>query len=159
MQQLELIAGLVGVPDHETCRHISEYAPTMLDNMMVGEPLGHANGMSAFLARVALPWRCSSACWLDPRTRISAADALKSEYVKQFHDEWVERNAPVVVQIAIPDQTRKGIPQYRECLYKQAAAFRREEKAAEQAAAPGLHNHKRSGRSPTGGGSAHPALA
>ena len=154
MQQLELIAGLVGVPDHETCRHISEYAPTMLDNMMVGEPPGPrewderfpgASGFALEMLKRLLAF--------DPRTRISAADALKSEYVKQFHDEWVERNAPVVVQIAIPDQTRKGIPQYRECLYKQAAAFRREEKAAEQAAAPGLHNHKRSGRSPTGGGS------
>ena len=154
MQQLELIAGLVGTPEKDTCKHISDYAQTMIDNMVnVAAPdpkewdrrFPGASGHALEMLRKLLMF--------DPRRRASAHEALQSDYVKQFHDEWVERNAPVVVQIAIPDGTRKGIPQYRECLYKQAAAFRRQERDQEQVQAPGYHKGQqaRSNRSPNGG--------
>jgi mitogen-activated protein kinase 15 len=50
----------------------------------------------------------------DPRERISAAEALKHSYLRQFHDEWVERVAPVPVQICIPDEQRRSTNHYRE---------------------------------------------
>ena len=52
-----------------------------------------------------------------------AADALKHNYLHQFHNEFVEREAPVQVQVCIPDEVRRSTNQYRERLYKEVRAL------------------------------------
>ena len=61
------------------------------------------------------------------RRRISAADALKHDYLKQFHNEFVERDAPCTVKVSIPDEERRSTNLYRERLYKEVAEFRKAE--------------------------------
>ena len=63
----------------------------------------------------------------DPTERVSAAKALKHSYLKQFHDEFVERDAPCTVKVSIPDEERRSTNHYRERLYKEVAEFRRGE--------------------------------
>ena len=65
----------------------------------------------------------------DPTERISAAAALKHDYLKQFHDEFVEREAPCGVKVCIPDDEKRSTNHYRERLYKEVAEFKRAEKA------------------------------
>ena len=129
MQQLELVCGLLGTPDEEVCRHISPWAMKMIDSMQAppaydgkewDRRFPGASGFALDLLKQLLVF--------DPRKRVSAAEALKHDYLKQFHDEWVERNASTHVQICIPDNHRKSTAQYRERLYKEAGEFRKKEK-------------------------------
>ena len=50
----------------------------------------------------------------------------------QFHNEFVEREAPVTVKVSIPDNEKRSTNHYRERLYKEVAEFRKEEKAVEE---------------------------
>ena len=85
LQQLELICGLVGKPDDETCQSISPYALTMIHNLNIDMsdakewerrfPAASRDGLD--LLKQMLQF--------DPRKRISAAEALKHNYLHQFH--------------------------------------------------------------------------
>ena len=67
----------------------------------------------------------------DPEQRTSAEDAPKHEYLKQFHFEEVERNAPCKVSIHPPDYEKKSTAHYRERLYKEVTKIRNEDKKRE----------------------------
>ena len=120
MQQLELVCGLLGAPDEEICRHISPWAYKMIDSMQATPAYDPKEWDRRFQSSshhgLSL---LQQLLVFDPRKRISAAEALKHDYLKQFHDEWVERNASTHVAICIPDATRKSTAQYRERLYKE----------------------------------------
>jgi mitogen-activated protein kinase 15 len=129
MQQLELVCGLLGVPDEEVCRHISPWAIKMIDSMQVAAAYDGKEWERRFPAASGFALDLLKQLLIfDPRKRVSAAEALKHDYLKQFHDEWVERNATTQVQICIPDNHRKSTAQYRERLYKEAGEFRKKEK-------------------------------
>ena len=68
----------------------------------------------------------------DPEKRISAEDALKHEYLKQFHFEEVERNAPCKVNIHPPDYEKKSTAHYRERLYKEVTKIRNDDKKRDE---------------------------
>jgi len=159
LQQLELICGLLGVPDAEVCESISLYAPTMVHNLNLPDGTGDpkewdrrftgCSGASLNLLKQLLVF--------DPRRRISAAEALKHEYLKQFSNEFVEREAPVQVQVCIPDEVRRSTNQYRERLYKEVNEFRKMEKEQDQLQAKRAERVGPSRRSPQHGQSGYGA--
>ena len=146
LQQLELICGLLGLPDDETCASISQYAYTMITNLNVQEPTDSKEWERRFpgASRDALDL-LQRLLQFDPRKRVSAADALKHDYLRQFHDEYVERVAPVSVSVCIPDEVRRSTNQYRERLYKEVTEFRRMEKEADSIYS---RQNKEGGRAP-----------
>jgi len=152
LQQLELICGLLGLPDDETCASISQYAYTMITNLNVQEPTDSKEWERRFpgASRDALDL-LQRLLQFDPRKRVSAADALKHDYLRQFHDDYVERVAPVSVSVCIPDEVRRSTNQYRERLYKEVTEFRRMEKEADSIYA---RNNKEGGRAGGGAGAA-----
>jgi len=155
LQQLELICGLLGVPDPEVCESISKYAPTMINNLPLPEhdPKEWERRFTG-CSRDALDL-LKQLLVFDPRQRISAADALKHDYLKQFHNEFVEREAPVQVQVCIPDELRRSTNQYRERLYKEVNEFRKLEKETDQTQAKRLAGVGPSRRSPQHGQHGH----
>merc|ERR1719473_1901779 len=62
-----------------------------------------------------------------PRSRISAHDALQHAYLDKFHDPFVEREAPCKVHVCIPDTDKRSTNHYRERLYKEVEHFKKEE--------------------------------
>lgn len=133
IQQLELVCDLIGVPewDREKCEKCSLYTHNMLQNLNVNNPKGASN--SEWNNR--FPGASDKAIDLlkkllkfDPSERITAHDALKHGYLDQFHDEFVEREAPVQVKVSIPDNEKRSTNHYRERLYKEVAEFRKQEK-------------------------------
>jgi len=149
IQQLELICSLVGKPDWDSakCAKTSPYTRTMLSDLAVEnrdagtqqawhKAFPNASHQGLDLLQQLLQF--------DPTLRLSAAKALKHGYLKQFHDEFVEREAPCGVKVCIPDEVKRSTNHYRERLYKEVDQFRKMEKTDEQ---PGLQR--------TGGGPAH----
>ena len=133
IQQLELICGLVGKPNwsRSECERISPYTHNMLNDLQLESQDGGTR--EAWVKH--FPNATSPALDLlqqllrfDPEQRTSAEDALKHEYLKQFHFEEVERNAPCKVNIHPPDYEKKSTAHYRERLYKEVTKIRNEDK-------------------------------
>jgi len=136
IQQLELICGLVGKPNwgRPECERISPYTHNMLNDLQIEAT--DAGTREAWVKH--FPNATSPALDLlqqllrfDPEQRISAEEALKHEYLKQFHFEEVERNAPCKVNIHPPDYEKKSTAHYRERLYKEVTKIRNEDKKRE----------------------------
>ena len=122
------------MPDLETCESISQYAATMTFNLNVVENAGDPKEWERRFdgsSRDSLDL-LKQLLVFDPRKRVSATDALKHGYLRQFHDAYVEREAPVQVQVCIPDEVRRSTNQYRERLYKEVNEFRKYDKEQEQ---------------------------
>ena len=148
LQQLELICSLLGVPSAEVCESISQYATTMVHNLNVGEHPGDPRQWDERFAgagRDALDL-LKRLLVFDPRHRVSAADALKHDYLRQFHNEYVERDAPVQVQVCIPDEVRRSTNQYRERLYKEVNEFRKMEKEHDSIQAQAKRGERHAGQ-------------
>jgi len=132
IQQLELICSLVGKPnwDGAKCARVSPYTRVMLGELTVeNKDAGTSSAWSKAFPSVS--WDAMDLLQqllkFDPTERVSAAKALKHSYLKQFHDEFVERDAPCTVKVSIPDEERRSTNHYRERLYKEVAEFRRGE--------------------------------
>ena len=165
LQQLELICALVGVPEPSVLQTISKYANSMITNLPLPQQEpdakewdrrfpGASHNAQDLLKKLLI---------FDPHERLSAELALKHDYLRQFHDEFVERNAPVTVSVCIPDEQRRSTNQYRERLYKEVNEFKKQEKEQDAVMSRKEKEEQRRGGSQQGakrgGGSAWPRPA
>jgi mitogen-activated protein kinase 15 len=58
----------------------------------------------------------------NPEKRITAEQALEHPYVEQFHDAASEPACEFIIQIAISDDQKLSIKEYRDALYKDVIA-------------------------------------
>jgi mitogen-activated protein kinase 15 len=136
IQQLELICGLVGKPNwgRPECERISPYTHNMLNDLQIeAKDAGTREAWVKHFPNATSPALdlLQQLLRFDPEQRISAEEALKHEYLKQFHFEEVERNAPCKVNIHPPDYEKKSTAHYRERLYKEVTKIRNEDKKRE----------------------------
>ena len=126
---------LVGCPERNRVKHMSKFADSMIFSSGNEHPRyeaphsgDHSNpnadrdAINRF--RSKFPNASEDAIDLlvrllhfEPDIRVSAKDALKHAYVKQFHDPSVERDASKVVRPPISDDDKRSTHWYRETLY------------------------------------------
>merc|ERR1711916_380043 len=98
MNQLDRIIEITGTPSPEDIEAIqSPFAATMLDSL-------------------------TPTLQFNPEKRIAAEEALEHPYVEQFHDAAQEPACEYIIQIAIQDDTKLTIQEYRSALYKDVVA-------------------------------------
>jgi len=117
MNQLDRILEITGTPSEEDIEAInSPFASTMLGTLNQVKPkdmreiFPKAPDDALDLLRKTLQF--------NPNKRITAADALKHEYVSKFHEPQNEPDAPAPIVIGIDDDKKLGINDYRNALYR-----------------------------------------
>jgi len=121
MNQLDRIIEITGTPSPEDIEAIqSPFAATMLDSLTPTEPRNladvfpNASPEALDLLKHSLQF--------NPEKRITAEEALEHPYVEQFHDAAQEPACEYIIQIAIQDDTKLTIQEYRSALYKDVVA-------------------------------------
>jgi len=136
INQLELICACLGMPDQSELKEISPYGSTMmlsLPNVPTEPP--NWNKLFPGASSVALDL-LKKMLQFHPKLRCTADESLKHSYLANFHDKFVEREAPVPVQVSIPDGEKRSTHHYRERLYKEAEIFKKQEKKIEDGRMP-----------------------
>lgn len=127
MNQLDRIMEVTGPPDTEDIEAIkSPFAATMLESLpMKGQrPL-----MALFPAARDEALNLLKHCFkFNPVWRISAKEALKHQYVLQFHNPEEELDCDRVIRIPIDDNTKLTVQDYRERLYNEVLKKKKEQR-------------------------------
>jgi len=118
MNQLDRIIEITGTPSAEDIDAVqSPFAATMLDSLRHTDPrdladmFPNASADALDLLRLTLQF--------NPDLRITAEEALKHPYVEAFHNEAQELDCEYIIQIAINDDEKLPIREYRDALYKE----------------------------------------
>jgi len=104
----------------------SPFAATMLESLLRTQPTPlqemypHASEDALDLLRKLLHF--------NPLKRITTEEALNHPYVAAFHNEEEEIICEKVIKIAIDDDHKYSIPEYRDVLYQQIVTKRKESK-------------------------------
>ncbi|KAG5181216.1 mitogen-activated protein kinase [Tribonema minus] len=139
MNQVEKILELTGRPCPEDVSAVrSPYAATMLESI----PPTHQAPISESFpnASVQALDLISQCLHFNPDKRTSSADALKHPYVSEFHNPAEEPDYPhgpikiVIESGAVDDNTKLSAADYRDMLYRDINARRKESRRREQAA-------------------------
>lgn len=127
MNQLDRIIEVTGRPTQSDIEAIdSPFAATMLESLPRTQPTPlqeiypHASEDALDLLRQLLQF--------DPHKRITTEGALNHPYVAAFHNEEEEIVCEKVIKIAIDDDHKYSISEYRDVLYQQIQAKRKESK-------------------------------
>jgi len=116
MNQLERVIEVTGRPASDDIEAVkSPYAATMLEQLTSSRPR-KLNEMFPSASKEALDlMKCC--LHFNPNKRISAKDGLRHPYVVQFHNPEDEWECDRVIKIAIDDNTKLTVQDYRERLY------------------------------------------
>jgi len=127
MNQLDRIIEVTGRPTQSDIEAIdSPFAATMLESLPRTQPTPlqemypHASEDALDLLRKLLHF--------NPLKRITTEEALNHPYVAAFHNEEEEIICEKVIKIAIDDDHKYSIPEYRDVLYQQIVTKRKESK-------------------------------
>jgi len=116
MNQLERVIEVTGRPASDDIEAVkSPYAATMLEQLTSSRPR-KLNEMFPSASKEALDlMKCC--LHFNPNKRMSAKDGLRHPYVVQFHNPEDEWECDRVIKIAIDDNTKLTVQDYRERLY------------------------------------------
>jgi len=127
MNQLDKILAVTGQPPQDDIDAIdSPFAATMLESLpssskkSLQEMYPQASAEAISLMQACLQF--------NPTKRISAEDALESDYVRNFHDMANEPNAPGPIELEIDDNVKFSISEYRESLYQEVAKKKKQDR-------------------------------
>eukprot|EP01068_Selenidium_serpulae_P005610 Selendium_serpulae@DN4105_c0_g1_i1.p1 len=118
MNQLERIMVVTGKPSAQDTEAMqSPFAVTMLESVTPKKAKSfHEFFPAASEQAVDL---ISKLLQFNPNNRISAEEALRHQYVEQFHNEGEEPNCSRVIRIPIDDNTKFTIEEYRNKVYSE----------------------------------------
>ena len=125
INQLELIISVTG--NAEILKNVSPFSQKMIEQIRPGSSEDKWSRTFPTASPDAMDL-LKSLLLLDPNGRITAAAALKHNYVQQFHMPKVERTAPVGVTVPIDDNEKKSTHVYRERLYREINRLKAAEK-------------------------------
>ena len=126
INQLELIISVTG--NAEILKNVSPFSQKMIEQIRSPGNSEDKWGRTFPTASPDAMDLLKSLLLLDPNGRITAAAALKHNYVQQFHMPKVERTAPVGVTVPIDDNEKKSTHVYRERLYREINRLKAAEK-------------------------------
>jgi len=129
MNQLEKIIEVTGKPSQDDIDSIkSPFASTMLEGLPQNEPKSLAN-----IFPLASPEALDvlrQMLHFNPSKRITAEKALEHPYVAQFHNPAEEPTCEKELRISIDDDHKYSISEYRNQLYMDIIAKRKEKRRA-----------------------------
>jgi len=134
MNQLDRIIEVTGRPSQDDIEAIdSPFAATMLESLPRTQPtrlqemFPHASEDALDLLRQLLQF--------NPHKRIDTRGALNHPYVAAFHNEEEEIACEKVIKISIDDDHKYSISEYRNVLYQEIVAKRKEARRKQKAKA------------------------
>jgi len=132
MNQLDRIIEVTGRPSQDDIEAIdSPFAATMLESLPRTQPLRlqemfpHASEDALDLLRQLLQF--------NPHKRIDTEGALNHPYVAAFHNEEEEIICDKVIKISIDDDHKYSISEYRNVLYQEIVAKKKEARKKQKA--------------------------
>jgi mitogen-activated protein kinase 15 len=127
MNQLDRIIEVTGRPNAEDIEAIqSPFAGTMLETLPPSNPRS-LKQMYAHAPEDALDL-LEKLLRFNPKKRITAEEALEHSYVAQFHNADEELSCPTKITIPIDDNKKFSISEYRNNLYNNIIAKKKEKK-------------------------------
>jgi len=149
MNQLEKIIEVTGKPSQDDIDAIkSPFASTMLEGLPQNEPKSLSN-----IFPLASPEALDvlrQMLHFNPSKRITAEKALEHPYVAQFHNPAEEPTCEKELRISIDDDHKYSISEYRNQLYMDIIAKRKEKRRASK---DGKHKSSKSSKSKSKEGS------
>eukprot|EP00923_Selenidium_pygospionis_P034329 GHVN01059880.1.p1 GENE.GHVN01059880.1~~GHVN01059880.1.p1 ORF type:complete len:339 (-),score=13.80 GHVN01059880.1:202-1218(-) len=127
MNQLERIMVVTGKPSSEDTEAMkSPFAATMLESLQQKKQ----KSFQEFFHNATSPAvdLISQLLQFNPNNRISAVKALEHPYVSQFHNEGEEPTCDRIITIAIDDNTKFTIDEYRNKVYSEVIRRKRDQK-------------------------------
>lgn len=124
MNQLELIIAVVGKPSpSDIAATNSQFAEPMLESVgrIVPKSLQE---LCPRASPEAIDFMANLLCF-NPKGRMTAEQALNHPYVASFHNPKDEPSAPGPITIALPDDTRYTVSEYRDKLYAEISSSKR----------------------------------
>jgi mitogen-activated protein kinase 15 len=132
MNQISRILPVTGFPTQEDIDAIdSPFAQTMLES--IPDP-GKKVPLSKLFPTASEPAldMLEKLLHFNPHKRLSAEESLKHPFVAQFHDEASELAAPSPFILKIDDNVKFSISEYRDSLYSEVTAKKKETKKSDK---------------------------
>lgn len=116
MNQIELIMGLLGRPSREELDNINAATDIdILEVMQIKKKYGFSQ-LFKYASKEALDFLRKTLVF-DPEKRMTAEEALRHPFVKDFHNLAQEITCPKKIELPISDLTKLSLKEYREALY------------------------------------------
>ena len=127
MNQIELIMGLLGRPSREELDNINAATDIdILEVMQIKKKYGFSQ-LFKYASKEALDFLRKTLVF-DPAKRMTAEEALRHPFVKDFHNAAQEITCSKKIELPISDLTKLSLKEYREALYADILKKKKEQR-------------------------------